>query len=125
MNLAARAARPRVTHLPEVVLQAHLVDAILGNTLRGPQFISLGIPRDARLTLEDSHIQLLFRNPIPRRRSDQLPCVSNRILLEIIAKGKIPQHLKKSVVPVRESDVLQIVVLPARPPALLRGRGRE
>src|SRR5207244_9654350 len=51
---------------------------------------------------------------------DQLPGVSNRIFLEVIAEGEIPQHLEKRMVAVGEANVLEIVVLAAGAHTLLR-----
>jgi hypothetical protein len=53
---------------------------------------------------------------------DQLPGPLDRFLLEIIAKRPVPQHLEERVVIGVEPHVLEVVVLPARPDALLRVR---
>ena len=55
--------------------------------------------------------------------SDQCPGGLDRFFLEVVAKRKITQHLKEGVVPRRVADIIEIVVLAARPNALLR-RGR-
>ena len=60
---------------------------------------------------------------IPLWRGDQLPGEGNSVLLEIIAKRKIAQHLKKSVMAVREAYILKVIMLTAGPHALLRSRG--
>ena len=57
------------------------------------------------------------------RRSNQLPGERDGVLLEIIAEGKIPQHLEKSVMAIGEADVFEVVVLAAGAHALLRGSG--
>src|SRR5215472_6015286 len=122
MNLAAWTARPRIAHLPEVVLHPHLVDAIRRHTLPEPQIIGFTISCDAVLALKDRHVQLFLWNPIPGGRSNQFPGVGNRILLEVIAEREVPQHLEKRVMPVSEADIFQVVMLAARAHALLRGR---
>ena len=53
------------------------------------------------------------------RRSDQFPGVSNRFLLEIIAEGKIAEHLEERVVALGEADIFQVVVLAAGAHAFL------
>ena len=57
------------------------------------------------------------------RRGDQLPGVGDGVFLEIVAEGKISQHLEKRVVTVGEADVFEIVVLAAGAHAFLGGRG--
>ena len=123
VNFAARTAGAGVAHLPEVVFQPHLKDAVLRHALRSPQVIGFGVALQAAFAVKDRHVQLVFRNPIPLRRSNQLPRIGNRIFLEIIAERKIPQHLKKRVMPIGESDIFQIVVLAAGAHALLRSGG--
>src|ERR1700751_785447 len=121
MNLAAGSARTRVAHLPEVVLQAHLINAILRHSLRGPQVIRLSIASKPALTVKNGYVQLVFGNAEPCGRSNQFPRVGNCVLLEVIAKREIPQHLEKGMMPVRKADILEIVVFAARPHTLLRG----
>ena len=63
--------------------------------------------------------------PKPVFRQSKLACHQSPgqlycTLLEIIAEGKISQHLKKCVVPSRVPDVVQIIVLAARTQAFLR-----
>ena len=60
--------------------------------------------------------------PNHSRRGQQLPRIGDGILLEVVAKAEVAQHLEEGVVPPREADVLQIVVLAARAHALLRAR---
>ena len=123
MDLATWPAGPGLTHLPKVVFQAKFENSIFRDTLREPQVISFSIARYAAFTIEDGHVQLVFRNPKPLRRSNQFPRVGDGIFLEVIAKGKIPQHLEKRVMPVGEADIFQIVVLPTCSHTFLR-RGR-
>ncbi len=70
---------------------------------------------------KNCEIELVERNAESslRRRSHQFPGKRNGFLLEVIAKGKIPEHLEKSVMAIGEADVLEIVVLSARAHAFL------
>src|SRR5208337_2850504 len=61
--------------------------------------------------------------PEPRGRGDQLPGIGDGVLLEIVAKGKIAQHLEERVVAVGEAYVFEIVVFAAGAHALLRSGG--
>ena len=63
-------------------------------------FIVIGIYRD---------IQLFLVKADPFGVRQELPCKMNGFLLEIIADGKIPQHLKERVVARRPSHILDIV----------------
>ena len=56
---------------------------------------------------------------------DELPGVGDRIALEVIAEGEIPQHLEEGVMPLGVADLLEIVVLSSGPNALLAGSGPE
>jgi hypothetical protein len=105
------------------VFRAEFEDATFRHSLRRPQVVRFGIARHGPFPVEDGHIELVLINAVPLFRSNQLPRVSDSISLEVVAKRKIPQHLKECVMPVGEPDVLQIVVLAPGAHALLRGRG--
>src|SRR5579872_4025352 len=120
MDFAAWAGRAGVAHLPEIVFQTKLENAILGNALRNPQIVSFSIARHAAFAVKDSCEQLVFRNPEPRGRRNQFPRIRNGFLLEVIAKREISQHLKKCVMAIGETDILEIVMLSPRPHAFLR-----
>src|SRR5206468_11657363 len=53
----------------------------------------------------------------------QIPREPNRVFLEIIAKGKIAEHLEEGKMARGAADVLEIVVLAAGSNAFLRARG--
>jgi len=55
--------------------------------------------------------QLVSRQAVPI--GQKVPGVLNGALLEIIAEGKITEHLKKRMVPGRIADILQVIVLAA------------
>ena len=65
VNLAARTAGAGIAHLPEVVFQAELEDAIFGYALADPQIVGLGIPRNPAFPLKDGDEQFVSRNPEP------------------------------------------------------------
>ena len=122
VNLATGPAGPGVAHLPEIIFGAKLENAIFGNTLRKPQVIGLRIARHSVFAFENRDVQLPLIDPEPLRRSDQLPGISDCVLLEVIPKREISQHLKKRVVAIREANVFKIVMLPPRAHAFLRSR---
>ena len=70
-------------------------------------------------TLKNRDVKLRLIDPKPFRRSDQFPRVGYGVFLEVVAKRKISQHLKKRVMAIGEADVFQIVVLAARAYAFL------
>src|ERR1700677_4731242 len=123
MNLAARPAGTGIAHLPEIIFRAHLEDALFRYTLRGPQIVGFGIAWYAAFAVEDGYIQLVFVDAVPVFRNDQLPRVGDRVLLEIIAEGKIAEHLEECVMAVGEAYVFQVVVLAAGADTFLRGGG--
>ena len=123
MELAARAAGAGVAHLPEVVLHAHLVDALRGDSGREPEVVGLVVARDALLALEDGDVELVLVEAEPLGRGHQLPGVGDGVLLEVVAEAEIAQHLEERVVAIGEADVLQVVVLAAGAHALLRRGG--
>ena len=55
--------------------------------------------------------------------SDQVPGEADGIGFEVIAKGKVAQHLEEGVVTAGVADVLQIIVLAARADTFLRSGG--
>ena len=56
---------------------------------------------------EDTHHQMLGINAI--HLCTQLPSPLNRLLFEVIPKGKIAEHLEKRVMPRRTTHVLDVV----------------
>src|SRR5690348_14375580 len=128
MNFAAWAAGPRLAHLPKILFQARNFEhAILARTDFCPQGSGIMIRREFCAghfrAAENREIKLFERDAVPLRRSNELPRESNCVRLEIIAKRKITEHLKKSVMTVREADVLKIVVLAARAHTFLASGG--
>ena len=78
--------------------------------------------RDFRAA-KDGEVELVDGNAKPLRRGDQFPGEGDGVFLEIIAEGKISEHLEKRVMAVGEADVFQVVVLAAGAHAFLRRRG--
>ena len=85
--------------------------------------IGLVVAGDALLALEDGHVELVFVDAVPLGRGDQLPRIGDGVLLEVVAKAEIAQHLEEGVVAIGEAHVLQVVVLAAGAHALLRRGG--
>ena len=122
-DLGARAARAGVTHHPEVVrgVARALVVADADDA----------VGRHADLLVPDRVGLVVFRidgDPelLGRQREDgrqQLPGVADRILLEVVAKAEVAQHLEEGLVPRGVADVLEVVVLAAGADALLRRGG--
>ena len=52
--------------------------------------------------------------------SQKIPRVKNRFFFKIIAERKIAQHLEERVVARCEADIVEVIVLSARPHAFLR-----
>ena len=115
-DLAARSARTRVAHGPEVVLlpeatESRRVDAdFLEPDLRGLVVVlEYGAPEPLRRQTE------LARYELPR--------VVNGLAFEVVAEAEVAEHLEERVMSRRVADVLQIVVLAARAHAALRRDG--
>src|SRR4029453_1713295 len=53
----------------------------------------------------------------------QLPRKTDGVLFEVIAEGKVAQHLEERMVPERWPDVVEVVVFTADTHALLSGGG--
>ena len=110
-QLRAGAAGTRVAHGPEIGL---VVDDTVGrNTdLAGPQCPGLVIRRMHR-----------YPEAVPGQREDpghELPGPGDGFFLEVVAEAEVAEHLEKGEVTGRITHVFQVVVLAARPHALLR-----
>ncbi len=119
VDFRARAARPGVAHLPEVVGEAEFGDPV-GRHQSGPDVERRMVARNALLALEDAGKQAL-RIQFPDGRQ-QLPRKRQRVFLEIVAERKVAEHLEERVMPERRPDVVEVVVLAAHAHALLRCR---
>src|SRR5439155_1646598 len=115
VDLAARSAWPGRAHGPEVVLLAEPEDALLADADRSPEALCLVVVAEHR-----DHQPLGAQR---QRPGDELPGPGDRLLLEVVAEGEVPQHLEEGVMARREADVLEVVVLPSGADALLRRDG--
>ena len=115
-NLGARATGASRPHAPEVVVRGDADDPLFG---QARDFAP--IARSLIVGVIDGDRQLVFRQT--EILGQQLPSKGNSLFLEIVAKGKIPQHFKESVVTRGIADIVQIIVLAARAHAFLGGCG--
>jgi hypothetical protein len=114
-HLAAGAAGAGVAHAPEIVRGRDADDPLLRQAgdpaPEASGFLILAIDRD--------------QQPLGRQgeiAGDEVPGVGDRLFLEIVPEGEIPQHLEKGVMPGGVADIVEIVVLAAGAHALLRRR---
>ena len=120
VDLGVVAARSGVGHLPEVVLVAKTVDPRVGKARDlAPECARLGVG------LVHAHGQAVGMEPEVLARRQELPGERDRVALEVIAEGEVPQHLEKGVVPPGVPDLLEVVVLAARAHAFLARRRPE
>ena len=122
-DLGARAAGAGFAHLPEIVLQAVLEDALLGDAGLDPELLGFVVARHAVCAFEDGDVEPVFGDAEPLRAGDQFPGERDGIALEVVAEAEVAQHLEEGVVAAREADVFKVVVLAAGADALLRSGG--
>jgi hypothetical protein len=123
VDLRAGAAWALVAHLPEVVLHVSRQDVVLGHANALPELAGLQVRLETAglVALEVCDVQALGVNAVDR--CEQLPGEANGLLLEVIAKGPVAQHLKEGVVVAVLADIVEVVVLAAGADALLRVGG--
>ena len=118
MDLRAGAARPGVAHRPEVVLLAQAQDAVVlqpGDLLpQGEGVVVVRVDRGDEPAGVDAELA-----------GEELPGEGDRVGLEVVAEREVAEHLEERVVAGRPAHVLEVVVLAARPHALLTGRGPD
>src|SRR5207253_9459813 len=96
MDFAAWPAWPSLAHLPEIIFPAETQNALTRRTDLLPEFLSVFVRADFAVAFEHAEpharrIELVFIDQqVPRK----LDC----IFFEIIAEGKIAEHLKESLV---------------------------
>jgi len=122
-DFGARAAGAGFAHLPEVVFQAVLEDALLGHAGLNPVAPGLVVPRHTVSAFEYGHVQTVLGDAEPLGAGDQFPGERDGVALEVVAKGEVAEHFKKGVMAARKAHVLKIIMLAAGANALLR-RGR-
>ena len=113
MDLATRATRAGVAHLPEVVFVAESLNAIHRNT-------DLFVPDRFRFV-----VAVVNRDPQPvaidtKRLGGQLPAPRDDFLLEVVAETEVAQHLEEDEMPLGATDIVEVVVLATSTRALLR-----
>src|SRR5690625_3298995 len=115
MDLGAGTARPRLPHLPEVVLLVKLQDVgWIDRRLTFPELDRLFIDRQTILVvpLKNRRIESIrIQTPSVYQK---LPGPADRLLLEVVSERPVAQHLEESVVVGIPSYLLKIVVLAAR-----------
>src|SRR5947199_4249267 len=106
MNLRARSARSRITHLPKIVFFIQTQYAVASDA-------GTGNPELCRVIIftENRDPQLVDRQF--EFSCQKCPRVIDGLFLEVSAERKISEHLEKGLVPPRMSDVVQVVVLAA------------
>ena len=76
-------------------------------------------PEGLVIVLIDGDPESLLRQP--HDVGEVLPRPGDGLFLEVIAEGKVSQHLEEGMVARRHPDVFQVVVLSPRPDTLLGG----
>ena len=114
-DFRTRTARTSIAHGPEIVRRRNADDAIIGKTgnllPEIKRFVIFRINSDEKALFGETKIT-----------GDQVPGVFDRLFLEIIAKGEIPQHFKESMVSGGIADIVEVIVLSASAHAFLRCR---
>ncbi len=113
-DFRARAAGADIARRPEIVGGGDADDFIVG---QARDFF----PQGSRLVVRviDGDEQFVLRQAVDF--CHQFPGKRNGVFLEIIAEAEIAHHLEEGRVARRVADILQIVVLAARPQAFLGG----
>ena len=123
MNLGTGTAGTRIRHLPEIFLAPEIEDMIrIHPRLTLPDFECLRVSFDLpALVLETGRPQLA---PVqPPDLGQQRPGPFDRFLLVIIAEGPVPQHLKKRMVRIVPTNLVEIIMLPRYAHAFLAVSG--
>ena len=140
VELRAGTAGAGLAHHPEIILPVAGDDMDRGIESLGAEQLR---PKRVRLRVEGGWIPLCGAvdrgieslggefPPLDKK----FPSPVNRLLLEVVAEGPVPEHLEEGVVVGVQPHILEIVVLPTGPDALLRvgdasrgvgaGRGAE
>ena len=118
VDLRARTAGAGVAHLPEVVLPAEGHDPFLRQVLL-PQVAGLGVGFQtiSLITAEVGHVQPVGVDL--EGVHQQFPRPLDGLGLEVVAEAPVAEHLEHGVVVGVDAHLLQVVVLPADPQALL------
>ena len=115
-DLRTRPARSGIAHPPEIVRAGDPDDPVIAET----GHLAPDPHRLVVFRVYGHHQAVLGEGKI---LGDQLPGIRDRLLLEVVAKTEIPQHLEKRVMPRGVADIVEVVVLAAGAHAFLRRRG--
>ena len=113
-DLTAGAARAGIPHGPEVITRTDP-----GKALRGHADLSEPDICGFVVFFKYRHPEFFCWQTVAF--GQQCPSVLDRLTLEVVAKTEVAQHLEKCVVPGGITDVIQIVMLAARPHTPLGG----
>ena len=121
MDFAARPARSRITHLPEIVVLVSEQNPVLGKMLF-PFFqcfrVHFGPVR--RIAFEHGGIKSVLVYSV--HPGQKLPCPRYRLRLEIVAEAPVSEHLEHRMMVGIVSHFLEIVVFSAHSQAFLAVR---
>ena len=118
MHLAARSAGARITHFPEVIVTVAIQDVIL-RQMGLPETRSLVITRQAIILVTLKHRRIQASGVKFIHVDQQVPCPIDRLVLEVVTKRPVTQHLKHGVMIGVVAHLFQVVVLAAHAQALL------
>src|SRR6185369_2127416 len=103
---------------PEIIFLAEAQNAFAWRAGFSPETLRIFIRRDvlvAAVNREPQTLRIEFQNV-----DEQVPRIPDCVLLEVIAEGKIAEHLEERVMPRGFSDFIEIVMFAAGADALLR-----
>ena len=119
-DLRARAARAGVGGLPEILRTRQADDPLAREKALPASDRDLVLAEaELRIAREDGHPELARVET--HLLGDELPREVDRPVLEVVAEREVAEHLEEGAVPVGAADVVEVVVLPARPDGLLNG----
>ena len=122
-NLAARAARSRISHHPEVVRSVFFTFVVANADDAVGWQANLVVPNVVGFLVinVDRGQQLFCRQTV--YLGQQLPAPFERVALEIVAKTPVAHHFKESMVTRRVAHVFQVIVFTTRTQASLHAGG--
>ena len=103
-DFRTRTTRPRITHRPEIVRGRDTNNSAIRNTCnllpKVSRIFIRGMHRDQELVFVQTE---LFR--------DEIPCQFDGLILEVITKREITEHLKKCVMARCMAHILEVIML--------------
>jgi hypothetical protein len=117
-DFRAGSARAVVAHRPEIILGRDADDAAFGQAgdlLPQVERLIVGV-------IDGGGQPVRVQAPL---LGDEGPGMVDRLLLEIIAEGEIPEHFEERMVARRVADIVEVVVLAAGADAFLAARSGE